>query len=203
MILPTLLGLIVFSLLGGGLATALGYYTPLLVASSIITAIGSGLLSTLEVDSGTGYWLGYQLIMSLGAGLGAQNVLLVAQAAVPTADMAMATSILAFTQTLSGAIFLAVAQTVFQNQLVAHIRAAAIPGTGAEAVLSGGATAVRGAVSAEMLPRLLGAYNAAVVQAFYVAVALAALAIAGPLGMEWVSLKRPKHGTSTTESQTN
>lgn len=103
--LPSILGLVIFSLIGGGLATALGMFTPLLIISSIITAVGSGLLSTLKVDSTIGYWFGYQVILAAGAGLGAQNVMLVAQVAVPMTEMPMAVSILTFTQTLSSSIF--------------------------------------------------------------------------------------------------
>lgn len=57
--LPTVLGLVLFSIVGGGAATALGQYVPLLLISSIITSVGAGLLSTLKVDSTIGYWFGY------------------------------------------------------------------------------------------------------------------------------------------------
>ncbi|KAI0122761.1 MFS transporter [Daldinia grandis] len=189
--LPSILGLVVFSIVGGGLATVLGIYTPLLIASSVITAVGAGLLSTLKVDSTIGYWFGYQLIVSLGAGLGAQNVMLVAQVAVPMADMPMAISILTFTQSLSSSIFLAVAQNVFQNQLVKNIIARA-PEVDSDSIIRGGATALRDTVSPEQLPAVLEAYNDALMQTFYVAVAVSALSIIGPIFMDWLSLKQPE-----------
>ncbi|KAI1106530.1 MFS transporter [Jackrogersella minutella] len=189
--LPSILGLVIFSIIGGGLATALGMFTPLLIASSAITAVGAGLLSTLKVDSTIGYWFGYQVVVAAGAGLGAQNVMLVAQVAVPVADMAMAVSIMTFTQTLSSSIFLAVAQNVFQNQLVKNLMANA-PGLDSNAIINSGVTALRDSVPADQLPAVLQAYNDAVTQTFYVAVAISALSIFGPLFMDWISLKQPE-----------
>ncbi|KAI1483689.1 MFS transporter [Daldinia eschscholtzii] len=198
--LPSILGLVVFSIIGGGLATVLGMYTPLLIASSAITAVGSGLLSTLKVDSTIGYWFGYQIIVAAGAGLGAQNVMLVAQVAVPMADMPMAISILTFTQSLSSSIFLAVAQNVFQNQLIKNIVARA-PEVDSGSVIRGGATAIRDTVSAEQLPAVLQAYNDAITQTFYVAVAVAALSIIGPIFMDWLSLKQPEAPVTDVTSE--
>ncbi|KAI1644025.1 MFS transporter [Daldinia loculata] len=194
--LPSILGLVVFSIIGGGLATVLGLYTPLLIASSAITAVGASLLSTLKVDSTIGYWFGYQIIVAAGAGLGAQNVMLVAQVAVPMADMPMAISILTFTQSLSSSIFLAVAQNIFQNQLIKNLVIRA-PEVGSASVIRGGATALRDTVSPEQLPAVLEAYNDALTQTFYVAVAVSALSIIGPIFMDWLSLKQP--GTKPSE----
>ncbi|KAI3326429.1 MFS general substrate transporter [Xylariaceae sp. AK1471] len=189
--LPSILGLVVFAIIGGALATAFGQYVPLIIVSSVITAVGSGLLSTLKINSSTGHWLGYQLLMAAGAGLGAQNVMLVAQVAVPITDMAMATSILSFSQTLSSSIFLTVSQTIFQNQLISNLAAKA-PEIDAASVISIGVTALRKSVTSEQLPAVLQAYNNALIQTFYVAVAASALSILGPLCMDWISLKTPE-----------
>ncbi|GAB1207916.1 hypothetical protein APSETT445_006652 [Aspergillus pseudonomiae] len=95
--LPSLVGLVAFARIGGGLASAIGYYTPLLIMSSVLTAIGAGLMSTSKVDSS----IGYQILISAGVGNGAQNVMLVASVAVEPADMPMSATILTFTQTLA------------------------------------------------------------------------------------------------------
>jgi hypothetical protein len=191
MSLPSVVGLVIFSLIGGGLATAIGYYTPLLLVSSVVTSVGCGLLSTLKVDSGIGYWFGYQILLAAGAGLGTQNVMMVAQVAVPTSEMAMAICILAFTQMLASSIFLSVAQTVFQNRLIANLRVYA-PDIEATSVVQAGFTALRDLFPADQLPLVLQAYNTAIIQTFYVAVATSALSIIGPIFMRWLSLKSKK-----------
>ncbi|KAI1815245.1 MFS general substrate transporter [Poronia punctata] len=188
--LPSILGIVIFAIIGGGLATALGQFVPLLIVSSVLSAIGAGLLTTLKVDSGAGYWAGYQVLLAAGSGLGIQNYLLTAQVAVPSVDMPVATSVLSFTQTLASAIFLPVAQTVFQNQLVKNLADKKL-NTDVSSVLNIGATALRNIVSPEELPLVLEAYNDAIIKTFYVGVAANALSLIGPLVMDWLSLKKP------------
>lgn len=175
-------------MIGGVLASYIGYYTPLLIASSVLTAIGAGLLSTLKVDSTIGYWFGYQVLLSAGVGVGAQNALLVASVAVAPIDMAMTTSILTFVQTLSSAILLPVGQSVFQNQLSANL-ISSLPGVDISQIMHSGATGFREHLKSGELPLALEAYNKALCQTFYVGVAAAALSIFGPIFMDWLSLK--------------
>lgn len=182
-------GLVVFAIIGGVLASTIGYYTPLILISSVITAIGTGMLSTLKSDSGTAYWFGYQVILAAGMGLGAQNMMLVCSTAVPKSEMAIATSILTFCQVLASAIMLPVGQSVFQNQLLANFKSM-LPGTNAELVVASGATGFRKLFTAAQLPTALNAYNKSIMQTFYVAVATAALSFIGPIFMEWLSLKK-------------
>jgi hypothetical protein len=191
--LPSLISLVLFAIIGGFLASYIGYYAPLILVSSVLTSIGAGLLSTLRVDSTIGFWFGYQVLLSAGVGLGAQNVLLVASVAVGPADMAMATSILTFTQTLSSAIFLPVAQSVFQNQLSVNLMSS-LPGVDPALIVQSGATGFRGQLTVSQLPVALHAYNKALSQTFYVAVATSSLSIFGPIVMENLSLRS---GTKT------
>ncbi|KJZ72508.1 hypothetical protein HIM_08032 [Hirsutella minnesotensis 3608] len=197
--LPSILGLVIFSIIGGGLASALGLFTPLLVASAILCSIASGLLSTLKVDSSIGYWFGYQVLLAAGVGLGGQNVMLTAQVAVPEEDMPLATSVLAFTQMLSSSIFLAIAQNVFQTQLIKYLTAG-VPGVSADSIIHGGTTSIRQGVTPEQLPAVLRAYNHAIIDTFYVAVAVSALSIIGPLSMDRLLLKEsPKRDSNVKE----
>ncbi|KAI0520688.1 MFS general substrate transporter [Xylaria bambusicola] len=194
--LPSILGQVIFALVGGVLASALGQFVPLLIVSSILSAVGAGLLSTLKVNSTIGHWLGYQVIMAIGVGIGSQNVNLIGQVAVPLEDMAIATSILSFTGTLSSSIFLAVAQSVFQNQLIHHLAKKA-PEVDAISLFAQGPSALRTSVTPQQLPATLAAYNEAIVQTFYIGVAAAALSITGPAFMDWLSLKQPLQQKST------
>lgn len=186
--LPSLISLVIFAIIGGVVVSYVGYYTPMLLISSVLVSIGAGLLSTLQVDSKIGPWFGYQVLFSAGVGLGAQNALLVASVAVAPADLAMATSILTFTQTLSSAIFLPIAQSVFQNQLSANLRSNA-PEVDTILIIQSGATGFRDHLTASQLPLVLNAYDQALCQTFYVGVGVAALSIFGPIFMEWLSLK--------------
>ncbi|KAJ7200967.1 major facilitator superfamily transporter [Mycena rebaudengoi] len=186
--LPMILALVLASLVAGGIITATGYYTPFLYASSVLLAVGAGLLATLKVDSGPARWIGYQIIYGLGGGLGMQQPMIAAQTVLQLADVPVGTSILMFTQTLGGALFISVGQNVFTNKLVSGL-VSKVPGINPTIVLGAGATSIRGAVDARFLPDVLVVYNQALISAFYVSVAMAALSTIGSAAMEWKSIK--------------
>lgn len=183
-----LIGLVVFAIIGGIGASTTGYYTPFLILSSIITSIGAGMLTTLEVNSGIGEWFGYQVLLVAGAGIGAQNMMLVASVAVDKTDMPITTSVLTFTQILSAAIFLPISQSVFQNRLITDL-GSRISATDAAAIVNAGATGFQDTLSPDILPLALEGYNEALTETFYVGVACSALSIVGTLFMEWLSIK--------------
>ncbi|KAJ5787776.1 Major facilitator superfamily domain general substrate transporter [Penicillium paradoxum] len=189
--LPTIIAVVVVSILAGGLVTACGYYTPFMIASSIIMTIGAGLLTTLETDSNHSKWIGYQALFGIGLGLGMQQPMIVIQTALKVEDIPSGTAIVMFAQTLGGAIFVSVGQNVFQNQLFQNFAKYA-PEVDAVKLISDGATKLRTAVSGDSLQHVLVAYNAAIVQTFYVAVAMGALSLVGPIFVEWISVKGKK-----------
>jgi hypothetical protein len=189
--LPLIISVVVLGILAGGLVTACGYYTPFMIASSIIMTIGAGLLSTLEVDSGHPKWIGYQVVFGVGLGMGMQMPMIVTQTALKTEDVPSGTAIVMFSQTLGGAIFVSVAQNVFQNQLLHNVQMDA-PGVNAARVVGAGATMLRSIIAGPALEPVLQAYNDAVTQTFYVAVAMGALSLIGPIFIEWLSVKGKK-----------
>ncbi|RHZ55920.1 MDR family MFS transporter [Aspergillus thermomutatus] len=189
--LPMLLGTVIMSLLSGVMVSALGYYTPFMLISSVIMTIGAGLLSTLKVDSGHAVWIGYQALAGIGVGLGLQQPMIVVQTAVREADVPSATSIVMFMQTLGGALFVSVGQNVFQNQLYKNLAIEA-PSVNAAQVAGTGATMLRHVVSEDALPAVLVAYSHAITESFYVAVAMAAVSIFGAIPVQWLSVKGKK-----------
>ncbi|PWY90526.1 MFS general substrate transporter [Aspergillus sclerotioniger CBS 115572] len=192
--LPMLLGVVIFAIVAGACVSTLGYYTPFMLISPALLAIGGGLLSTMTVDSSAGHWIGYQVILGMGAGFGMQQPMMVVQAALAVTDIPSATAIVAFAQTLGGALFVSVAQNVFQNEL--HKNLAKVPGVDAASVVQAGATMLRKVVSTDQLPAVLEAYNEAVTTTFYVGVAMGALAIFGALPIEWISVRGRKMETT-------
>ncbi|KAK6822240.1 hypothetical protein RU639_006918 [Aspergillus parasiticus] len=191
--LPLLLPMIVSSIAAGACVTMVGYYTPFMIATPILMSIGGGLLSTLKVDSGDAAWIGYQILFGIGVGLGMQQPMIVVQAALPIADVPTATAIVMFTQTLGGALFVSVAQNVFQNQLRKNILARA-PEVDIAKVVGAGATMLRQAVSKDILPTVLESYNDAITQTFYAAVAIGAIGFFAALPIQWLSVKGKKIG---------
>lgn len=187
-----ILGLVIISMSSGGLVTVIGYYTPFMIASAILASVGAGLLTTFHVDTGHAEWIGYQFIFGAGIGFGMQQTMVAVQACLEGPDVAIGTAIIVFSQTLGGALFIAVAQNVFQNQLVSNIAAANIQGLNPALVLATGATELKNVFPEKVLPVVLTAYNDALSRTFYVSVGTACLTVVGALVIEWKSVKGKK-----------
>jgi hypothetical protein len=71
--IPMILSLVAASIVTGFSISRLGYYTPFIIMSSIIMSIGMELITTFTVDTGHATWIGYQVIIVLGMGLGMQQ----------------------------------------------------------------------------------------------------------------------------------
>lgn len=172
--------------------SVVGWYTPFMLASSVVLAVGAGLLTTFKVNTGTGAWIGYQILFGAGGGLGMQQTMVAVQASLPKDDIPIGTAIMMFSQTLGGALFIAVAQNVFENQLISNVAAANIAGLDPQTVVNTGATEIQSSIAPHLLPYVLQAYNAAVTHTFYVAVALASLSMIGAVFVPWNSVKGKK-----------
>lgn len=68
--LTMLLAQVILSIVAGACVTQFGYYTPFMIISSLLMAVGAGLLSTFQPDTGSGKWIGYQVIFGAGVGTG-------------------------------------------------------------------------------------------------------------------------------------
>lgn len=73
MVLPMILSLVLISVVAGIGVTTLGYYAPFMIISSLLMAIGVGLMSTWKSDTNHSMWIGYQVIYGLGVGFGMQQ----------------------------------------------------------------------------------------------------------------------------------
>ncbi|KAH3986228.1 hypothetical protein HBH98_031360 [Parastagonospora nodorum] len=186
--LPCILGLVIVSMSSGILVTVIGYYTPFMLISSVLMAIGAGLLSTFETDSNSPRWIGYQFLFGAGVGFGMQQTLVAVQTALPAGDVPIGTAIMMFTQTLGGALFISVGQNVFTNQLIKNL-GTLVPELDTKIVLAVGATELKNAIEEKFLPGVLTAYNLALTQTFYVSVATASMSILGAAFVEWKSMK--------------
>ena len=177
----------------GVLTTIVGYYTPFMYMSTIFMAVGAGLLTTLTVGTGTGMWIGYQIIFGWGSGSGFQQPLMAAQTVLPLEDVPIGTATVMFIQLLGGALFVSVGQNVFANNLLKNL-IATVPSISPELIIGSGATKIREiqGITPENLPQVLVAYNGALTKVFQVSLILACISIFGAVAMEWRSVKGKK-----------
>lgn len=184
-----ILGFVIGSIIGGVLVTVFGYYAPMMNSSSILMAIGAGLLTTLTPDSGPLQWIGFQVLLGLGVGLGLQQGLIAAQTVLTSKDVPSGTALIIFAQSFGSATCLAIAQTIFINSLVSNLKSTVL-GLDPSMVTDVGATMVQDVVPKNYWPGAQIAYNRALTDAFYLAIGTSCLSVIGSLFVEWKSVKK-------------
>lgn len=98
-------------------------------------------------------------------------------------------SLVAFTQTFGGTLFLTFAQTIFNRGLVDGLKRFA-PTVNAQAVIDAGASGIRQVVKPDELGGVLEAYNLAINHNFYLAAAAGVATFIFCWGMGWHSVKK-------------
>jgi MFS family permease len=187
--LPLVLGLVLVSIISGVGVTLEGHYTPWMIASSIVMAIGFGLITTFKPDTASPKWIGLQALAGIGVGLGMQLPLIAVQTVLDIKDVPTGTAVLIFLQTLGGALFVSVGQNIFSNKLVEGLATYA-SGINPLIVLSTGATSIQEATPPQYREGVTIAYNDALTHAFTVATAMAAISLLGAVFVEFKSVKK-------------
>lgn len=192
--LPLVLSLVAGSTLSGQLVGRIGYYTPFAMASSCIMPIGAGLISTFKVETNAGMWIGYQIILGFGIGLGMQHASIAAQTVLEPKDIPVGIALVFFCQQLGGAMFVSVAQNVLNTRLIDGL-VGAVPNFDPRSITKTGATDLRSVVPEVDLSLVLSKYNEALKWVFVVATIMACLSAFGSFALEWRSVKgKPGHG---------
>ncbi|KAL4976068.1 major facilitator superfamily domain-containing protein [Aspergillus desertorum] len=119
MLLPITLMQTASSTLSGLIVHWVGRYRECILFGWMIWAVGLGLFSTLDENSGVGKQIGYGILTGVGVGNTLQPALIAIQAGVERHDMAVVTSFRNFVRNLGGTLGLAVAQTIINNLLLA------------------------------------------------------------------------------------
>ena len=191
-LLPLLIATVLSSIVTGGLISAIGIYTPVILFCMVLFAIGGGLITTFSITTPVGKWFGYQVLAGLGIGVGFQGGVVVVQTVLPLVDVPVATACVSFFQTLGGALFISVAQSLFQNGLLSGLEKYA-PQLPADAFLHSGATAIR-SILAELhqedaLDAVLQAYVDGLRHCFWITTVCAIGAFFAACGLQWRSVK--------------
>ncbi|OJJ44953.1 hypothetical protein ASPZODRAFT_153281 [Penicilliopsis zonata CBS 506.65] len=191
-LLPLMLATVTSSVIVGGLVTMAGYYTPFLIVSTAIVCIGAGLLTTYSVDISTSKWIGYQILTGAGVGAGFQIPMTAVQTVLPAKDIPLGSAAVMFFQTLGGALFIAVGQSVFQNGLISGLQQYA-PTVNSATIINAGATEIRHVLDTigqtDQLHNVIQAYMKGLANTYRVSLALIIVAFVASCFLEWKSVK--------------
>ncbi|KAG8860948.1 hypothetical protein FRB91_000144 [Serendipita sp. 411] len=118
-ILPFMLTIILSAAISGAIINFTGRYIYFLRYATLISAVGAGLLFTLDIHTSSAKLIGYQIIYGLGVGCALQNTVIAIQTEWADRDelIPQATSIVTFFQLMGGILGIAIAGSVFANQL--------------------------------------------------------------------------------------
>ena len=159
-----------------------------MIIGPVLSAVGAGLVSTLSVDSPSREWIGFQALLGSGIGFCLQQPLLVAQTVLHRDDVPFGVALMNLSQMLGGAIFVAVAQSVFQRRLASGF-SSALPEVDAANLLSNeGATSFRHFLAPDEVQLVLPEYVKALAATFHIAAGLCAAAILGALPTKWTKI---------------
>ncbi|KAL8792911.1 MAG: hypothetical protein Q9195_004488 [Heterodermia aff. obscurata] len=178
-----------FSLIAGISVTKTGYFAPPAIVGCAISVAGCALLSTLQVKTAFPKLIGYEILASSGLGIAIQQGFIAVQTVLPLEQLPIGTALVTSFQSLGGAVFVSIGNSVVQNELVRAIDASPIPGVDIGAVVSAGATQFRSFVPEAALPALLGAYNHALQKVLIAATTTSGLALFAAFGLEWKTVK--------------
>ncbi|CAK3796887.1 major facilitator superfamily domain-containing [Lecanosticta acicola] len=135
-LLEMVIPVVIASVVTGKLISSTGYYTPFAIAGACLTAIAAGLITTSDVNTSTGMWIGYQIVYGSCFGLCGQTPDMAAPTVLARQEVAIDASFMLFGQQLFGTIFTSIGQNVLYNQLAdllaafTNISPASIPSTG-------------------------------------------------------------------------
>ncbi|KAK2616555.1 hypothetical protein QQS21_000598 [Conoideocrella luteorostrata] len=180
--LPLCAALILTTLGSGWLVTKWGYFQPFMLAGTILVSVGAGLLSTINMTSGSSKWVTYQILAGLGIGASTQQPGVAVQCLLEEADATVGLAVVLFLQNLGPSVMISAANTIFANSLLNGIRRV-LPGLDPRTIIESGATGLRQKVAPGDVDTLIGVYNTALTRTFIVAASMAAVSIFGLVGI--------------------
>ncbi len=134
------------------------------------------------------------MVYGFGAGMATQPPLMVPQNVLRGSDLPIGTSLVVFSQSLSGTIFQSVGNNLLNGQVVSALEAR-VPQVDPDVVLRAGVGHLASSMQRlypQYVSQIIEAYAQALRQVFLVLLILTCLSIIGGAAIEWKSVKRAK-----------
>ncbi|KAB8212267.1 major facilitator superfamily domain-containing protein [Aspergillus parasiticus] len=196
MLLPSVSTQIFGSIISGVLAKYIKYYNPWLFIGSSFLCIATGLYTTFRAFSTTSRdWIGFQILQGLGCGFAAQMPLLTIQNVLKNDPklVPVGISTVLFAQYFGSSVMQSIGGSIFQNKLDSQLRSYAhLDSDQIEMLLAVGTSKVQETAQQafpDRLSAILIAYNDAITNVFYLAVAGSGVAFVLSLGIEWTNTR--------------
>lgn len=183
----------VFASVGAGvLANLTGRYWPWLFFPPFVSAVGSGLFTTVTSHTSSAKLIGYQLLFGFGVGAAIQNAVLAVQAEYSTQPkrVSQATSLCTFSQLLGLSVGVAAGGALFGNEVIRALSKQNPPLPPDVIQLVRQSVEVISSLPQEIRDAVIESYTKALSTAFYLSMPAAILASLSALLIKNHSLKR-------------
>lgn len=198
-LLPLIVSNSLGTLCAGSMASRFGHYVPFMWIGPLVLATGGGLYQLVRVDSPRGHWIGFQILSGLGYGICSQMPILAVQVVLRKPDIPTGLVMIMFFQMLGGALAPSVGQNLFTDGLLQNL--SKVQGIDGAAVVAAGASGFRAIVPPALMNAVVDAFNSALRNVFWVALAAPALAWITSWAMEWRQLPDSKRKSTQTPAQ--
>ncbi|KAF1937163.1 MFS multidrug transporter [Clathrospora elynae] len=201
--IPFIIGVALFSIASGFIVGGTGHYAGLLLLGSVLIMIGAGLMLKLDIGSPSSAWIGYQVIIGIGSGMVLQTPILVSQGVVDKTDMSNVAAIMLYFHSATGAVFIAVAQSLFTNRMIEKGKEI-LPQVDTAKFISTGATELRKVFPGKQLHAVLWIYLEGLRAGYYLAIACGAVALLLALAVMFFdnrNLKTKRDSKEVTENE--
>lgn len=160
-----------------------------MLATSILSPIATGLLTTLDLQTDLPKVLALLGFTGAAVGIGMTAPESAIATVLSIKDVPIGMGIIGFVSRLLPAIFISASATLFQNRLFAEVRER-VSEQNVTSLSNTGLSELRAVIGPDNLRDVLLGYGEAVSQTLYLPVALITLSLAGSLSMEWRSVKK-------------
>ncbi|KNG88130.1 efflux pump antibiotic resistance protein [Aspergillus nomiae NRRL 13137] len=189
LMIPILVGMMLGLFLQGIGTTTFGYYAPFMIFGSICMPIAAGLMTTYNPHTSLAQMILYSGLAGFGGGIGFQGSQAAVQTTLSAADVNLGIGVILFGQSMGPAVFIAIAQVMFTNQL-SSILEGVVPGLTPAYIAERGLGDIKNLVPIQRWDEVLRGVDQSLTHTWYLCVALGCTTIVGSLLMEWRSVKQ-------------
>ncbi|KAJ5226834.1 Major facilitator superfamily domain general substrate transporter [Penicillium citrinum] len=189
LMIPILAGMMLGLLFQGIGTTSFGYYAPFMIFGSVCMPIAAGLMTTYNLHTSLTQIILYSGLVGFSGGIGFQGPQAAVQTMLSASDVNLGIGVILFGQSMGPAVFIAIGQVIFANELSSRL-GNIVPGLTPAFIEEHGLSDITKGVSKEQLNEALSGIAMSLTRTWYLTVALGCTTIVGSLLVEWRSVKQ-------------
>ncbi|KAF2451162.1 MFS general substrate transporter [Karstenula rhodostoma CBS 690.94] len=188
-------------LIAGGLVTRFGHYMPVILTGQIICAIGTGLLTRVDIATPTAHWATFLALTGFGLGMGINAPHIAIQAVMETeSDVFLANGVATFFSQLGGTIAVPIGNAFLLNAIRKYVPRWA-PDVPVQTVIRAGPLSIDHlSQSADTVHAIRLVYSTAIKHIMIYALTVVCVSLPVACGMQWLNIREVSQERNTENS---